>query len=175
MYTELSSYFEDALKKHNAYGLDDSVINYLKTLLINGIRNEFLFSDGRSKYLYELHMAALSVRTPCEQFQRFKYLGDYSLMISGFFTESVNKKLGVNYYIDMGSLAYWQASMHYSHPYIDLSNDYIKCCRLLNDITIQNFNEKEMLSLYSSWDYNKNRFTYEKLIKLGLIIKGTEE
>ena len=90
--------------------VSDSVKNYLSELLQFYIFSDHLFSvdpSGRKqvKTLAELylnsHYSNISLKS------NLKKIGDTSLYISGFFRESLRKKMvSVDYYINMGQQAY---------------------------------------------------------------------
>src|SRR6516225_2434594 len=57
---------------------------------------------------------AHAVHSPDERIRQLKDVGDKSLYVSGFFADSLQRKLvDVDYYIQMGGSAYGQLEHHY--------------------------------------------------------------
>src|SRR3990167_2788887 len=82
---------------------------YLVQLLSQFLHATQLQEGSTSPLALKMHQAALS--SPEEKLQTFKQLGDHSLYISGFFSESLNRKIiDIDYYINMGRIAYLNAA-----------------------------------------------------------------
>lgn len=88
------------------------VTNYLVDLLKHYVITENLFDweddSGRKRRstLAELFLKS-SELSPAQRVETLKKLGDTSLYISGFFAQSLNRKVvDVGYYVDMGVSAY---------------------------------------------------------------------
>ena len=76
-----------------------------------------------------------------ERFEKLKKLGDHSLYISGFFSDSFQRKIiDVDYYVDMGKMAFQSLSN-------DVEEDTFS--KLFKDISIHFVNLVDVLSLIS--------------------------
>lgn len=83
---------------------DDLARFYLASLLAGFIKSARLDNEP----LANKYMKALGSRR-VEQAQLFKELGDLALFISGFFSDSLNRKIiDIDYYILMGASSYGQ-------------------------------------------------------------------
>jgi hypothetical protein len=88
---------------------------YLVDLMVRYMETENLFlkdESGRLKdnVLAELYSEYLN-GNPEQKKVVLRRLGDISLLVSGFFPDSLNRKLiDIDYYFGMGGTAYWQLS-----------------------------------------------------------------
>lgn len=110
------SYFSESLKKaleNNKLVLSESAQIYLIYMLDDFISAERTFSGIERKeqiYFIDLLNRALA-SSDQEALRIFRYMGDISLYLLGFFKKnSLNKNMPPSYYLTMGSLAYSQAS-----------------------------------------------------------------
>lgn len=110
-------FFNALIKEHlqeTGIHVSESVKNYLSELLQFYIFSDHLFSidsSGRKqlKTLAELYLNSYHSKGSLKN--NLKKIGDTSLYISGFFRESLKKKLvSVDYYINMGRQAYGSLS-----------------------------------------------------------------
>jgi hypothetical protein len=150
----------------------------MSELLIKGVNNDFIYKNDKKKYLVDLYQQTLMSSGPIERFVNYKHLGDYSLIISGYFTESINDIVGVEYYIDMGSSAYEQAATSkYREPYHELAANYPICVSVLNELAVSNkeYSYSDIVKLYEFWFITKSEYTKEKLLKLGVLTEAIHE
>ena len=90
------------------------VVDILKHYLVVENLYDEQDSAGRKtrKTLAEMLLSAGQL-SPKERFERLKRLADSSLYISGFFPDSFQRKIiDVDYYVDMGRLAYDQLAQN---------------------------------------------------------------
>lgn len=181
-YQDLSIFFFDELysiNEHRGGRITTNSVGYLSELLLKGMKNDFLFQDGNKKYLFDMYIKTIEAKSERERFRHYKELGDYSLFMCGYFTEGINPVVGIEYYIDMGSQAYYEAASYnkYSEPFYELSEKYIYCLSIINELSIKDKhdNPRDILKLYDFWMTTKSQFTKEKLLKLGLITEIIEE
>lgn len=178
-YHELSYWFlEELLEINNRQksNVSENCIGYLSDLLIESLRKEFLFK--KNKYLFDMYIEANSAQDEKNKADKLRFLGDYSLVISGYFTESIKDNIGIQYYISMGSAAYNQtAAILNEEPFEELAVKYIKCLNILNELSAKTLNKdnQDILRLYSFWKVTKNPFTKKKLLKLGMLTEVVEE
>ncbi len=111
----LQLYFHERITeafKHQNIQADDHVAFYLVNLLSQFAPAEKIQKDEDGD---EIPLAILFCRAQSEspeaKARLLKYLGDFSLFISGFFQDSLNRKLvDLDYYVAMGEGAYSQLS-----------------------------------------------------------------
>lgn len=118
MHKSLESYFDELLQSAlAAERLDLSPVasSYLLKLVSEFGHREVLFSSSDGKdpgtpTLFELYLKAVNA-APSERCNAFRYLGDVSLFVSGFFAPHIERSLvGVDYYVEMGGNSYRQAA-----------------------------------------------------------------
>lgn len=158
------------------------VKTYLVSLLESYIPTENLFDDtdasGRrvratlAETLLKAQSSDLSVRI-----ELLKKLGDRSLYISGFFGDSLQRKLvDVDYYADMGCTAYSALSDCVredtaSRVYREFARRFLEFVDVLTDISSQASlsNEENIMRLYEVYARTGSESARERLIEKGLI------
>jgi len=102
-----------AAVSHQGLRTHDLAVGYLTDLLCEFTRVEALYDEekGLASRPLALLLAEALQATPDMRIPLFKKLGDFSLYISGFFADSLNRKLvDVGYYIGIGEGAYANVS-----------------------------------------------------------------
>ena len=163
---EARSFFEkelrDVVKKRGILTPDDS-FEYLVNLLTGYIESKnFFVSNEQGKLennllvdLYEKYLTG-DMHTKRQALRR---LGDVSLLVSGFFSDSLNKKLvDVDYYFGMGGTAYWtlsslQGDDPVQHLFKNLSKQFRNYSNLLGEVSERSgiINNSDILRLYEKW------------------------
>lgn len=153
------------------------VVNLLSTAVVSSQE------DADPNYfeapLAELFGKALSSHNPIEQYAILKQLGDQSLFISGFFGDSLHRKLvDVDYYISMGESAYGQLhdlSRQKEHDFFaetfdEMAKKFTAFVDVLSEISekANMTNNQDLLRLYERWLYTKSDRLREKLQEAGI-------
>lgn len=155
---------------------------YLVKLLTHYISADNLFdetTDSGKKTrstLAELYLKATNAESSVRQ-DLLKKLGDTSLYISGFFSESLNRKVvDVTYYINMGESAFNLLSGAvteevYSNLYKDFSTQFVKYMDALSYISKQTNLQKDsnLLKLYENYQKTGSDLMRETLVDVGFI------
>ncbi len=157
------------------------VKEYLVGLLSNYILTANLFSDDesgkkRQDTLAETLLKAYQVETPLRR-EMLKKLGDTSLYISGFFGDSLRRKLvDVDYYAEIGGVAYGSlagmtSEERYAWVYTDFSQRFLEYVDLLTYISQQASiqSDKDVLRLYDRYMTTGSSLAKEQLVELGLL------
>ena len=109
-----------------------------------------------------------------------KELGDVSLFTSGFFSDSLKRKIvDIDYYIDMGACSYgWLASMHREGKkthgleslFSELSEKFKEFVDVLAEVSERSglTSSTDVLRLYERWLHTKSRRTEALLRELGI-------
>lgn len=159
------------------------VQGYLTSLLEYYISTDRLFDeekqDGKKdrKTLAELYLTA----TNCESGVRLdllKKLGDTSLYVSGFFGESLTRKLvDVDYYANMGELAYGSLSNFvkedtYRAVYNDFSLRFMEYVDVLTFISQKMMiqSNENLLRLYDHYIRTGSELAKETLLEKGIAV-----
>jgi hypothetical protein len=93
-----------------------------------------------------------------EQRARLRNLGDFSLFMSGFFSDSLYRSLvNVDYYVSMGEYAYGSLSRRdedaYGGVYSELARKFVPFMDVLSDVSEQTTTHSavDVLRLYEKW------------------------
>ncbi len=123
---------------------------------------------------------AFSTANQNERYSLLKHLGDQSLFVSGFFGDSLKRKIiDVDYYISMGSQAYGCLSGiskkqvekdFFSKTFDELSGKFPAFVDLFSEISERAniTSNQDVLKLYEKWLYTKSKSLLEKLQKMGI-------
>lgn len=109
-----NSELKSLMKKKRISGKQES-LEYVVDLMVRYMETERFFAkdeEGRIKdnILAELYSEYLNGNQEQKKVV-LRRLGDISLIVSGFFPDSLNRKLiDIDYYFGMGGTAYWQLS-----------------------------------------------------------------
>jgi hypothetical protein len=164
--SDVRDYFALELKtvmeKHKLSARDTSVL-YLATLLSRNIESERFFCmgpDGKpaDTLLTDLYIQYLQAKTE-EQKVILQRLGDICLMISGYFAESVRKKVvDLGFYFGMGGSAYRSLStlVEENEPretFDELSVKFEFFSNVLGEMSERSGiqSNKDVLRLYERW------------------------
>jgi len=156
--------------------ITEAARHYLVQLLSQFLHTTQLQAGGSSPLALTLRLATLSA--PEEKLQTFKQLGDYSLYISGFFPESFKRKvIDIDYYINMGSVAYMNAAgLHpkdtFQKLFHELSKKFPKFVEVISEVshhTQISSEYNDMLRLYEQWLKTGNQYLLKLLSEHGLI------
>ncbi len=165
--------------------VDEIVVFYLVNLLSEFHKIEKVTFDAEPKADEEaltilLEKALFSNQN--EQIKRFKHLGDFSLFISGFFPDSIYKRL-VNhkFYMSVGSIAYNQLanimrtkahSKTFWDLYQELSKNFSAFVDVLSEVSGKSMSHsnKNILKVYERWLKRKHPSDEKILRKEGISI-----
>ena len=183
--TEPSAYFKELVT--SAVGdlqvkVQPEVEFYLVNLLSQFMSTDNLFSrDGEGKTkdepLYSMLQGALEEKQEPNRSLMFRQLGDTSLYVAGYFTESIHrKKLDVDYYVSMGGVAYGQlAELSDDRPlknmYVELSDRFSDCVDVLSVVSEKTTGrtETDLFRLYDRWNKTGSERARRVLLEAGLI------
>ena len=183
----LTEYFVDSLREaiaRQGARVTEVSEHYLVNLLTNYVNTDQLFDteDGKvqEKALAVLLMEAMD-SNPDGRIKIYKNLGDYALYISGFFSDSLTRKLvDVDYYITMGESAYDRlASILRVRPqgesfyelFADLSSNFPIFVDLLAEVSDRCFSHtnRDLLRIYEKWIRTRSRRDENFLAELGIL------
>jgi len=129
-----------------------------------------------SETLAETYLRAQNAE-PLVRIELLKRLGDRSLYISGFFADSLQRKLvDVDYYIDMGGLAY--STLAESVREDTVARIYRECAsRFLEFVEVLSYistraklvDEENIMRLYETYARTGSDYAREQLLEKGLI------
>ncbi len=107
-------------------------------------------------------------------------VGDLSLFISGFFSDSLNRSLvDVDYYIQLGEYAYGSLARQGDHAlgdvFDELSDKFCTFVDVLGEVSERTAlsSNGDVLRLYEKWLRTKSRRSGELLAKRGIVPNGS--
>ena len=105
-----------------------------------------------------------------------RQVGDVSLFISGFFSDSLRRSLvDVDYYVSLGGYAYRSlgviADDSLSTTFSELSDNFVQFVDVLSDVSASTAltNDSDLLRLYDQWVRTGSRRSGDLLAKRGLV------
>lgn len=179
-------YVHEAIYNQRVEALPETEF-YLVNLLSRFSNTERLYLDyGREQEeqaLYKLLERAMEADRQ-SRIILLRRLGDIALYFAGYFPESLSRKLiDLNYYIQMGGIAYESVSnliiqSHQHDLYHELSAKFCSWVDILGEVSAESFShtEQDLLKLYEYWLQTGNRVAEVLLNKKGIILhSGGEE
>ncbi len=177
-------YFAELVKKGmevRKVSAEPEVEFYLVKLLNHYLDARNLFEqpeDGSAKKantLAELYLTAQNSE-PSVKIELLKKLGDKSLYISGFFGDSLERKLvDLDYYAEMGCVAYGSLAQYAQEPvaqvYSVFSKRFVEFVDVLTYIShsAQVQNDQNILRLYDRYIKTGSKLAREKLMEIGIV------
>ncbi len=172
---------EQALERLKFKPLPESR-HYLVDLLQYYIFSSNLFpkddETGRTRRetLAEMYLTAQSSPLPLRS-EILKKLGDSSLYISGFFGDSLTRKIvDIDYYVDMGGVAYGTlaasaSGVELSRVYGEFSTRFVEFVDVLTYISQESMiqSNEDLLRLYGRYMNTGSRLAEEQLLEKGLL------
>jgi len=125
-------------------------------------------------------MAALDA-TPRERRLKLREIGDTSLYVSGFWTDSLaNKPVDVDYYIDMGGTAYGELARGgtgwsgdpLGNVFGELAENFVRFVEVLMLVSRRTShcnNNQDVVRLYQRWLRTKSQWAARRLAALGVM------
>ena len=105
-----------------------------------------------------------------------KQIGDLSLFVSGFFADSLNRKLvDVDYYVSIGGTAYTALSRHetdtFSPVFAELADNFVRFVDVLSEVSERASlsSNVDLLRLYERWLKTGSRRSGQLLAERGVV------
>ncbi len=166
-FPNLQLYFHELVSEaiqHQHLQADEHISFYLVNLLSHFTKSENIQrrEDGEETPLAILYCQAQS-ESPEVKARLLKYLGDFSLLVSGFFQDSLSRKIvDIDYYIGMGGAAYSQLSSPglfrkqqalFSQIFSELSDHFVQWVDVISEVSeVSQINSHQnLLRLYEKW------------------------
>ena len=177
-----AEFFKDQLEKamqHQRVSTSAFTECYLVNLLADGVRGEPLLSEPGYD---ETPLALLYVRAVAasryERARLLRAMGDTALFVSGFFSDSLNRKLvDLDYYRAMGGRAYACLSLQDepfgfgAEVFSELADRFVEFADLLSEVseTSQLTSNTSVLRLYERWAQTGSRRAASLLAARGIV------
>jgi hypothetical protein len=123
---------------------------------------------------------AYSTTNQNEKYQLLKHLGDQSLYVSGFFSDSLNRKVvDIDYYISMGSHAYGELSGiskktssndFFTKVFGEMAEKFTGLVDMISEVSEKAniTNNLDVLRVYERWLYTKSHRLLKMLKEQGI-------
>jgi hypothetical protein len=187
----MREYFREALGtaiKKTDVRLTDTAQAYLVNLLAEFVRSDAAFAGtdkGERPALVDLFTRAQEA-DPSEAVRIYKHMGDSSLYMSGFFQESVEESVGVEYYVSMGGSAYASVAgiirptaATSSALFAELSDRFREIVELLVAMSLQAEKTKvdnvSVLGLVERYQKTGDKRVLDALKKQGIVLRPFAE
>lgn len=168
--------------------LDEATEFYLVNMLSEFIRSEQLFEEGDDGRRDSVPLAFLVKRAleqpPAERVRTYRKLGDKSLYVSGFFSDSLDRSLvDIDYYVEMGGRAYGSAadlvenargSERVFHRIFDeLASKFRRLVDCLMEISEEASltGPTSLVRLYERWVHTRSERLARRLVEQGILPK----
>ncbi|HSL22138.1 MAG TPA: hypothetical protein VK886_11420 [Vicinamibacterales bacterium] len=166
----------EAALQHQQVRTGELTSYYLVNLLCSYIR----FADGSPASLDDEPLALRLARAletgGVEQRARLRSLADDSLFVSGFFSDSLRRKVvDVDYYVSMGEYAYgslsrWEADT-FAGTFGELAERFTRFMEVLGEVSERSgmTSNNDLLRLYERWLRTGSRRSGQKLAERGIV------
>ena len=184
----LRDYFRRSVEdvmENQGVDMDPHASCYVVNLLTSFSRSEALYDDDGECYglkpLALMLVDATNANSVEERSQSLQRIGDVSLFISGFFSDSLERNaVDIDYYINMGGNAYAVLSDEirgtfrgnaYAHIYQELSEKFLILIDILNEVRDSRRSDSnlDLLRTYEVWQKTGSRRCEELLRKQGVV------
>jgi hypothetical protein len=149
---------------------------YLVNLLCQYIRLDVGSGLGDEGEPLAVRLARALQSGGSEQRARLRSLGDFSLFMSGFFSDSFRRKLiDVDYYVSMGEYAYASLGRRdedaFSEVFAELANKFVGFTDVLADISERTAlgSHVDVLRLYEKWLRTGSERDGQRLVERGIL------
>jgi hypothetical protein len=180
----------------------ESAVEYFKELVDEALARQHV-SAGELTSFYVVHLLASFIRTGSQsaeggrprdaeplalrlvqalesggarQRTSLREIGDLSLFVSGFFSDSLNRKLvDVDYYVTIGGHAYnalsRQETDHLSPVFAELAEKFVGFVDVLSEVSERTFcaSNADLLRLYEKWLKTGSRRSGQLLVERGVV------
>ena len=158
------------------------LVELMESFVCSNASFEEINKKNKSNTLAEIFLQATS-GSDKNKIKVLKKMADTTLYISGFFGDSLNKKLiNINYYVNMGESAYGTLSAQvndstFSELYLEFAKKFIKFVELLTYISLKvNLqSDQDVLRLYEKYLLTGSILAKEKLIEEGFNLPENHE
>jgi hypothetical protein len=115
-----------------------------------------------------------------EQRTRLRSLGDFSLFVTGFFADSLNRRtVDVDYYVSMGEYAYGSLGRsdadRFAEVFAELATRFVGFADVLSEVSERSTlrSSTDVLRLYEKWLRTGSSRDRDKLIERGIVPNGS--
>jgi hypothetical protein len=170
-------YFKELVEgalQHQRLAANELTAFYLVQLLAGFLRRSAERGDDDGPLALQLAQAL--ERGGREQRAGLRQIGDASLFMSGFFSDSFRRKIvDVDYYVAIGGFAYHALSRSdndmLSPVFAELADKFVGFVDVLNEVSERSSctSNTDLLRLYERWVKTRSRRTGQLLVECGVV------
>lgn len=149
---------------------------YLVNLLCQYVRPDARIDAAEQEQPLAVRLARALESGGHEQRSRLRRLGDYSLFMSGFFSDSFRRRVvDVDYYKSMGEYAYGSLSRSddeaFAEVFGELARKFVGFMDVLSDVSERTAisSSGDVLRLYEKWLRTGSRLDGQRLVDRGIV------
>jgi hypothetical protein len=152
--------------------------NELTSFYLVNLLARFVYDGAVSKQSEALGVRLAQALQADGKMQRdgLRHVGDVSLFISGYFSDSLNRSLvDIDYYISLGERAYGslarQADDRFSEVFDELAEKFAGFVEVLGEVSEQTAltSNSDLLRLYERWLRTQSRRSGDLLVRQGIV------
>lgn len=175
-----TEYFKELVEsalEHQRVHADELTAYYLVNLLCGFLHMDRASGGGRALDAEPLALKLGRALTAggLEQRVGLKRVGDVALFVSGFFSDSLRRKVGdVDYYVALGGYAYGQLSRMsdtvFAPVFAELADKFVAFVDILAEVSERSAitSNADLLRLYEKWARTGSRRDGERLAARGI-------
>ena len=160
----------------------DIVKYYIIEWLVKNISPEYLLKTNDNNPYAETPLAIVLQQSVfennSEQRKMLRFVGDYSLYVAGFFSESLNKKIiDIDYYINIGSVAFSNLSVisiteQKQELFSEMYNKFNKLVEVLTEVSFETCatTDSDLIRLYDRWLKTGSLVLKKILMDKGIVV-----
>jgi hypothetical protein len=171
-----SEYFKELVEgalAHQRLSAGEMTSHYVVNLLTGFLQRPADEDDSPLAFRLAEALDAAGMR----QRTSLKRIGDFSLFVSGFFADSLERKLvGIDYYVSIGGTAYTVLSRHetdtLSSVFAELADNFVGFVDVLSEVSERACSSSanaDLLRLYGRWLKTGSRRCGRLLIEHGMV------
>ena len=172
-------YFKELVEgalAHQGIAANELTAFYVVQLLAGFLQRRSPGIDDDDSQPMALRLAQALETGGLEQRLSLKQIGDASLFVSGFFSDSLRRKLvDVNYYVHIGGVAYnalsRQESETFSPVFAELAEKFVHFVDVLSEVSERSAcsSNLDLLRLYERWLRIGSPYSGQLLLERGVI------
>lgn len=184
LYLSPDGYFTELIKdaiQNRKLKASPYIETYLVALMKHFLATENLFEKPATTFA-EMYLQAQTMDSALKELT-LKKLADRSLYLSGFFSDSLQRKIvDVDYYVNIGGNAYRQLAAYTkedttAHVYTTFSKNFVDYVDVLTYVSQKSMitTDQNILRLYDRYLRTGSSIAREKLVEFGLLTTSHDQ
>ena len=179
----LEGYFYHRIQKicnHRNFRASDAALWYLVNTLVifgsKGFGNQMASGERYLPTLAQIYRRALESTDEISRQRSLKKLGDFALIIAGFFTQAIYRRnVDLDYYVGMGGNAYGYLSNNshndsaHSDVFGELADHFLGFVDLLAEVKGNQRQGHQLLRIYEAWQLTGSPVAEDRLRQAGIL------